>query len=299
MRNNKLVGTGVALITPFNEDFSIDYISLDKLIENLINNGINYFVVMGTTGESATLSLDEQKELLSYVKKKVNNRVPLVFGVGGNNTNNLLDRLSDIDYSGLEAILSVSPYYNKPTQEGLFAHYSQIAKKSPVDIIIYNVPSRTGVNIEIETVVSLSNKYSNIIGIKEASGDISQCMSMIDQTPNDFMVISGDDKMTFPIMSLGGSGVISVQAMAFPNIFSKMISLCLKGNFDLARSYHYKLLKSVDLFYIDGNPSGIKEALSYLKICSTSQVRLPLMKMKTKNAQILNQLIEKTICNNI
>ena len=297
MRNNNLRGTGVALITPFNEDFSIDFDSLGNLINHLIENNIDYFVVMGTTGESATLSLNEQDEVLDYVKKIVNNRVPLVLGVGGNNTQQVLDRISGLDFSDIDAILSVCPYYNKPSQQGLFAHYASIAEKSPVDIILYNVPSRTSLNINTETVVSLAEKYPNIIGIKEASGDISQCMDLISQSPDDFMIISGDDKMTFPIMSLGGVGVISVQAMAFPSTFSTMVNLILNKDVYAAQQYHYNLLKSVDLFYIDGNPPGVKEALYFLKICNSNQVRLPLVKMNRDNANRLNILIQETINN--
>ena len=297
MRNNNLIGTGVALITPFKEDFSIDFDSLDRLINHLLMNGVKYFVVMGTTGESATLSLDEQNKVLTHIKKIVNKRVPLVLGVGGNDTSQVLDRIHNYDFSDIEAILSVCPYYNKPSQMGLFLHYSAIAEASPVDIILYNVPSRTSLNIDTDTVVSLANKYHNIIGIKEASGNIPQCMDLIDKTPDDFMIISGDDKMTFPIMSLGGVGVISVQAMALPNIFTKMVDLSLKGDFELAKPYHYQLLQTVDLFYVDGNPSGVKEVLSFLNICDSNQVRLPLVKMNPNNAKMLSVLIEKTIYN--
>lgn len=297
MRNNNLIGTGVALVTPFNEDFSIDFDSLGQLINYLIDNKINYFVVMGTTGESATLSLDEQNKILNYIKRVVNNRIPLVLGVGGNNTNQILDRISSFDFSGIEAILSVCPYYNKPSQKGLFSHYSAISQISPVDIILYNVPSRTGLNIDPKTVALLASQYPNIVGIKEASGDVAQCMDLMNRTSDDFMIISGDDKMTFPIMSLGGVGVISVQAMALPNIFSNMVDLILKEKIHLAKKYHYDLLKSVDLLYVDGNPSGIKEALSYLKICNSSQVRLPLVKMSQDNTKLLHAALKETIHN--
>ena len=262
MRNKKLIGTGVALVTPFKEDFSIDFDSLGNLINHLIDNGVDYMVVMGTTGESATLSLDEQQLIINYVKKIINNRVPIVVGMGGNNTNELVGRISSMDFSGIEAILSVSPYYNKPSQKGLLYHYSKISEASPVDIILYNVPSRTSLNINPETVVMLAEKHNNIIGIKEASGDIAQCMDLISSCPTDFMIISGDDKMTFPIMSLGGVGVISVQAMAIPAIFTQMVQALLDKNISLAQLHHYELLKSVDLFYIDGNPSGIKETFT-------------------------------------
>lgn len=295
MRNKNLLGTGVALITPFNNDFSIDYDSLDNLIEYLIECGIDYFVLMGTTGEVATLTSEEQKHLLLHVKNTVNNRKPIVLGLGGNDTYKLINQISHIDFSGIEAILSVAPYYNKPSQQGLFKHYDLLASKSPVDIILYNVPSRTSVNIHPNTIVSLALKNSNIIGVKEASGDISQCMDLISKCPKDFLIISGDDKMTFPILSLGGVGVISVQAMAFPDIFSEMVRAALNNQFQKAKELHYELLQSVDLFYVDGNPSGIKEALYFKKICKSSQVRLPLSKMQKDNIHLLTRILKKYI----
>lgn len=295
MRNNNLIGTGVALITPFNNDYTIDFKSLDNLIDNLINNNINYVVVMGTTAESATLSKAEKINILKHVKKKINGRIPIVFGIGGNNTTDVISLIKEIDLKGVEAILSVAPYYNKPTQDGLYAHFEQIALNSPVDIILYNVPSRTSVNINVETIKKLAENHKNIIGIKEASGDIVKSMDIISKTPKDFMLISGDDKLTFPIMSLGGCGVISVQAMAFPNLFVKMVNYLLQYDLESAKKIHFKLLESVDLFYIDGNPAGIKTALSFLKICSSSQLRLPLVKMSHDNANKLCQLIKNSI----
>ena len=291
MRNNKLLGTGVALITPFKEDYTIDYQSLERLIEYLIEKEIDYLVVMGTTAESATLNYDEQNEILSFVKKIVNNRLPLVFGLGSNNTAQLVNRIHNMNFEGIEAILSVAPYYNKPNQTGIFNHYDIIAKNTQVDIIIYNVPSRTAINIEPETVEKLAVQHKNIIGIKEASGDINNCMELVSRCPDDFMIISGDDKMTYPIMSLGGVGVISVQAMAFPKLFTTMVNSCLQSKFNTAKNKHYELLKSVDLFYIDGNPAGIKEALFFKNICNSSQVRLPLVKMDPDNAKKLHLLL--------
>ena len=291
MRNNKLLGTGIALITPFKEDYTIDYQSLERLIDYLIKKEINYLVVMGTTAESATLSSDEQNEILSFVKKIVNNRLPLVFGLGSNNTAQLINRIENMNFEGIEAILSVAPYYNKPNQTGIFNHYDIVAKNTPVDIIIYNVPSRTAINIEPDTVEKLALKHKNIIGIKEASGDINNCMDLVSRCPDDFMIISGDDKMTYPIMSLGGVGVISVQAMAFPELFTTMVNACLQSKYNVAKKKHYELLKSVDLFYIDGNPAGIKEALFFKNICNSSQVRLPLVKMDKDNAKKMHLLL--------
>lgn len=297
MRNKNLTGTGVALITPFHQNNSIDFDSLKNLINHLITNEIDYLVVMGTTGESAVLTHDEQNKIIKYVKKIVNNRLPIIVGLGGNDTMQVVNRIKSFDFNGIEAILSVCPYYNKPSQSGIFSHYSQLSKVSPVDIILYNVPSRTSVNISVETVVSLAEKYQNIVGIKEASGNIEQCMDLVSSCPDDFMIISGDDKMTFPIMLLGGVGVISVQAMAFPSLFSTMIQASLRGDIDLARKCHYELMKSVDLFYVNGNPSGIKEALYQLKICSSNQVRLPLVPMNEEYAAKLNFQIQNTLSN--
>ena len=295
MRNNKLIGTGVALVTPFDNQYNIDFISLEKIIENLITNGINYFVVLGTTAESATLSIDEQDEILDFVVKIVDSRIPIVLGLGGNDTNFLLNRMKQINFDNITAILSVSPYYNKPSQEGLFQHYSKLAEECPIDILLYNVPSRTSSNINPDTVQKLAISYKNIVGIKEASGDIAQCMEIKQKVPKDFLLISGDDKMTFPITTLGGHGVISVQAMAFPEIFSSMVSLALNKNIEKARELHFRLLNSVDMFYIEGNPAGIKQALYFLELCSTNELRLPLVKMTKKNASLLNNLILKTI----
>ena len=292
MRNKNLIGTGVALITPFNEDFSIDFQSLDDLIEHLLSQGIDYFVVMGTTGESVTLSEDEQNKVLEFVVKKINGKKPIVLGLGGNNTFQIINRIKQINFNDIEAILSVCPYYNKPSQNGIFNHYSSIALNCPVDVILYNVPGRTALNMHPQTVKSLAEKHHNIIGIKEASGDISQCMDIISLCPNDFLVISGDDKMTFPIMLLGGVGVISVQAMALPNIFSKMVNSLLNDDINQAREYHFDLLKSVDLFYIDGNPSGVKEALFYQGLCQSNQVRLPLIKMTKTHAKLLRSMLD-------
>ena len=295
MKNNKFIGTGVALITPFDELNNVDYNSLNKLIENSIRNGVNYFVVLGTTAESTSLSIKEQNDIINFVIKIVNKRAPIVLGLGGNNTSKILERINEINFDEIAAILSVSPYYNKPTQEGIYKHYSKIAERSPVDIILYNVPGRTSSNIEPLTVKKLAEKYANIIGIKEASGDLCQSMQIKEYLPNDFLIISGDDKMTFPIIMLGGHGVISVQAMVFPEIFSLMVKHSLNKNIIEARKLHYKLLYSVDMFYIEGNPTGVKQGLFFLDIIKTNKLRLPLVEMSSKNSQVLNKLIKKTL----
>ncbi len=298
MKNSKLIGTGVALVTPFDELNNIDYNSLNRLIEHSIKNGINYFVVLGTTGESVNLTNQEQNEIIDFVIKKVNKRVPIVLGLGGNNTSEIINKIDKINFDNIEAILSVSPYYNKPNQEGIFKHYSKIAEKCPVDIILYNVPGRTSSNIQPLTIKRLANTFSNIIGIKEASGDISQCMEIKKYLPNDFLIISGDDKMTLPIIMLGGHGVISVQGMVFPKIFSSMVEHCINENITEARKLHYKLLKSVDMFYIEGNPAGVKQGLYFLKIIETNRLRLPLIEMTIENSNILNNLINSTLQEN-
>ena len=294
MRNKNIIGTGVALITPFNEDLTIDYDSLGFLIEDLILNHIDYFVILGTTAETSNLSLEEQDQVIAYIQKIVNERIPLVLGVGGNSTRDVIDRINSLNFSSIEAILSVVPYYNKPTQKGLIAHYSAISEACPVDVILYNVPSRSSLNMEVNTVVMLAKQYSNIIGIKEASGDLSQCMSLLNLCPRDFMVISGDDKMTFPIIALGGVGVISVQAMCFPALFSQMIHFIRIGNINKARECHFKLLESVDMFYIEGNPTGVKQSLFYKGLIKSNQLRLPLMKMSQANAQKFTLLLNRT-----
>lgn len=293
MRNKNIIGTGVALITPFNEDLTIDYNSLGCLIEDLILNHIDYFVILGTTAETSNLSLEEQDEVIAYIQEIVNGRIPLVLGVGGNSTRDVVSRIDSLDFSSFEAILSVVPYYNKPTQNGLIAHYSAISEACPVDVILYNVPSRSSLNMEVDTIVMLAKKCSNIIGIKEASGDMSQCMSLLNLCPRDFMVISGDDKMTFPIMALGGAGVISVQAMYFPALFSQMINFIRMGNINEARECHFKLLESVDMFYIEGNPAGVKQSLFYKGVIKSNQLRLPLMKMSQANAEKFTLLLNR------
>jgi len=289
---HKFAGTGVAIITPFKKDLSIDFEALEKQIEHLIANGINYLVVLGTTGESVTQTESEKDELVKYIIEKVNNRIPIVLGVGGNNTQAVLDKITKTDFSKIDAILSVAPYYNKPTQEGLYQHFKAIAKACPVDIILYNVPGRTGSNIKSETTLRLAKDFKNIVAIKEASGDFSQAMYIIKDKPDDFIVVSGEDALTLPLMSIGVSGVISVVANAFPKEFSDMVQFALKNNIKDAEKIHYRLVELIDYLFIEGNPGGIKAALEILGIIENN-LRLPLVPVSKKTYEKIDELIQK------
>ena len=272
----KLSGTGVALITPFKQEGLVDYGALEKLLHFNMENGVNYFVVLGTTGESATLSNDEKREIWKFVADTVDEDIHLVAGIGGNNTAEVMDQLSDFNTDHYDAILSVSPYYNKPSQEGIYQHYMRLAEVSPLPIIIYNVPGRTSSNITAETTLRLARASQRFIGIKEASGNFSQIMRIVKERPKNFLVISGDDLITLPLISFGCDGVISVVAQAFPKDFSSMVDEALKGNFDAAQKLHYKLLDFMELFFAEGSPAGVKAALNILGICE-NVLRLPLV----------------------
>jgi len=273
---NKFRGTGVAIITPFAADKSVDYKALERLVEHLITNGIDYLVVQGTTGESVTLSKEEKKEILAVILKINKNRLPIVLGIGGNCTATVVQTLETTELKGVSAILSVTPYYNKPTQEGIYQHYKAISEASSLPIIIYNVPGRTGSNILASTTLRLANDFKNIIAIKEASGNMEQCMEIINNKPKGFLVISGDDALTLPIIASGGDGVISVLANAFPKGFSTMVNASLNGDFELARKFHYHYFELIYYLFVDGNPAGIKAALKLLNITGDT-VRLPLV----------------------
>ncbi|MCK9618254.1 MAG: 4-hydroxy-tetrahydrodipicolinate synthase [Lentimicrobiaceae bacterium] len=282
----KFTGTGVALVTPFHKHGTVDFSSLEKLVEHLISNGINYLVVLGTTGETATLSSDEKNAVIDFVTDIVGKRVPVVVGMGGYNTQEIINRMHDFNFENVDAILSVTPYYNKPQTRGLYLHYKTIADSCPVPVILYNVPGRTCVNLTAETVLTLANEHSNIIGIKEASGNLSQIMYLIRNKPKNFLVISGDDNLTLPILAMGGDGVISVVANAFPAEFSEMVNWGLKSNIIKAREIHYKLQPFMEAIFADGNPAGIKAALELLGICQNT-LRLPLVKV---NKQVHNTI---------
>lgn len=272
----ELIGTGVALITPFKEDFSIDVEGLKRVVDFNIENGINYLVVLGTTAESATLSKEEKQVVIDTVKAANNGRIPMVLGVGGNNTQEVIAEMESRDLEGFTAILSVSPYYNKPTQEGIYQHFAAIAKKAPLPIILYNVPGRTASNILPATVFRLANDFENIVAIKEAAGDIVQAMELISGCPKDFLVISGDDIITLPMVLAGGAGVISVIGEGFPKEFSTMVRLGLERKVDEAYRIHYKLAPAIDYIFEEGNPAGIKAVFKKLGICGDT-LRLPLV----------------------
>ena len=271
-----LIGTGVALVTPFNNEDQIDFDGLKKLINHVIDGGVEYLVLMGTTAESATLTKEEKAKVVSFVVEENNGRVPLVLGIGGNNTRAVVERIKSTDLSKFEAILSVSPYYNKPSQEGIYQHFAAIADVCPVDIIMYNVPGRTASNMSNETVIRLAEDFDNIVGIKDATGDIFQGMRLIMNKPEDFLVISGDDALVVPLTLLGGSGVISVIGQALPVDFSEMVRMALQGKVQEANDLHYKILDLIEYIFEEGNPSGIKAMLKTLSICDDS-VRLPLI----------------------
>lgn len=283
----KFTGTGVAMVTPFRKDESIDFAALGKLVEYLIKNKVDYLVVLGTTGESATLQQTEREAVLEYVKEVNNKRLPIVLGIGNYSTRELQKSFKSYNLKGVSAILSVTPYYNKPNQAGLYEHYKVASNESPLPIILYNVPGRTGVNMTAETTLKIVSDFSNIKAIKEASGNISQIMEILRNKPKNFHVISGDDALTLPLISLGASGVISVVANALPGDFSEMVNLALKGKFSEALKLHYKLLEFINLLFADGSPGGVKVALSRLNLIQNN-LRLPLA---TVNKNVNNQIV--------
>ena len=287
-----LIGTGVALVTPFNKDFSVDVAALKKIVNFQIDNGISYLVVLGTTAENATLSQEEKELVIQTVIVANNDRLPLVLGVGGNNTFEVVEELKTRDFSKFTAILSVSPYYNKPTQEGIYQHFKAISEASPIPIILYNVPGRTASNMLPATVIRLANDFNNIIAIKEAAGDIVQAMKIIEHKPNDFLVISGDDMIALPMVLAGGSGVISVIGQGFPKEFSNLIQFGLERKVDQAYELQYQLAESIDLIFEQGNPGGIKEVLKSLGL-STNVVRLPLVNVSEDLAKRLDTITKK------
>ena len=272
----KFTGLGVAMVTPFNKDLKIDYKGLEKLTNHLIDNGVDYLVVQGTTGESATLSLDEKKNVLDFVIEINKGRVPLVLGVGGNNTSEIAEKVASYNhYNGVDGILSVSPYYNKPTQQGIFEHFKFIASKTVLPIIIYNVPGRTASNILPETTLKLANEVENIVAIKDACGNIGQSMKVMKDAPENFSVLSGDDDLVLPFIASGGDGIISVIGNTLPKEFSDIVHESLKGNILSVKTSNFKLLDFIDMLFEEGNPAGIKETLQHINICENN-VRLPI-----------------------
>jgi 4-hydroxy-tetrahydrodipicolinate synthase len=284
----KFKGTGVALVTPFKNDFSVDTEALTRIVDFVISGGVEYLVVLGTTAESATLTSEEKEIVIQTIISANADRVPLVLGVGGNNTAKVVEELQTRDFTSFDAILSVSPYYNKPSQEGIYQHFVAVSKASPLPIILYNVPGRTSSNMLPKTVARIAHDCQNVIGIKEAAGDIVQAMQLIQQTPKDFLVISGDDMITLPMVLAGGAGVISVIGEGFPKDFSEMVRLGLQRKVDEAYALHYKLAPAIDMIFEQGNPAGIKEVFQSLGLANNT-VRLPLVTVDENLALRLNQ----------
>lgn len=286
---------GVALITPFKEDESVDYDALSRLVDYQLQNGTDYLVVLGTTAETPTLTEGEKKQILELVISRVNGQVPIILGEGGNNTHAIVDKLKNNDYTGIDGILSVVPYYNKPSQEGIFQHYKAISDASPLPIVIYNVPGRTGVNMTSETTLRVARECKNVVAVKEASGNISQMDEIIKAKPHNFDVISGDDGVTFPLITLGAIGVISVIGNAFPKEFSRMTRLALEGDYQSALTIHHSFSELFNLLFIDGNPAGVKSMLNMMGYIE-NKLRLPLVPTRiTTYEQIRNVLIDLNI----
>jgi 4-hydroxy-tetrahydrodipicolinate synthase len=282
-------GLGVALVTPFNDNGLVDYSGLQKLVEHQVSNGTDYLVVQGTTGESATLTNEEKKAVLDFIVEVNASRLPVVLGIGGNNTSHVSNQLESLNSKGIDGILSVSPYYNKPSQKGIIQHYNTIASSTDLPIILYNVPGRTSSNLSPESTLELANTVDNIVAVKEASGNLEQIMTLINKRPEGFLVLSGDDALTLPHLSVGGDGVISVVANAFPKRFSTMVHAAIDGDFNLAREKHYELFEIIQQLFADGNPGGVKHVLKLLNICSDS-LRLPLVKVNSQTADNLYKL---------
>lgn len=276
MKTHLFTGTGVALVTPFRKE-TVDFTKLEALIEHIITSGVDYIVALGTTSEAATMTENERSAVQSFIVETVAGRCPIMLGLGGNNTLNLTDTIARTNFDGISGILSVTPYYNKPNQRGLLQHYRNIAEASPVPVIMYNVPGRTGVNLTAETTLTLAHEYPNIIGIKEASGNLQQVMEILRQRPDGFRVISGDDALTYPMLTLGADGVISVMANALPKEMSDMVRFALKGDLKKALPLHYRMLPLMNAIFEEGNPTGIK-ALLEIQGAISNILRLPLVK---------------------
>ena len=287
---NKIKGAGVALVTPFNFDNSIDFIGLERLLNHVISGGVDFLVLLGTTGESTALTKNEKNEVINFCKKINNQRIPIILGIGGNNTSQVISDIKNTNFDGIDAILSVSPSYNKPSQEGIFQHYKMISEFSTVPIILYNVPSRTSSNISADTILRLASEFKNIVAVKEASGDIDQIMKVIINKPDDFIVLSGDDALTLPLIYMGAEGSISVIGQSHPKEFSRMISYAFSGDISSANQIHFELYNFYNPLYSEGNPVGIKACLELLGICK-SDVRLPLIKANDMTKDKLRKLL--------
>lgn len=274
--NDGFTGTGVALVTPFTKENKIDFSALTRIVNHVVDGGVENLVVLGTTGENATLSKDEKKAVVGHVISANNKRIPIIVGIGGNDTREVIDTIKQTDFSNIQSILSVAPYYNRPSQQGIYEHFAAVADSSPVPVIIYNVPGRTATNIKADTTVKLANDFKNIIGVKEASGDLIQVMQIIKNKPAHFNVISGDDSLTLPMVHMGASGVISVIANSYPAQFSEMVRLALRGDKERANKIHYELLDTIQVLFEEGSPAGVKASLELLGLCGRN-VRLPLI----------------------
>ncbi len=292
MADINLKGMGVALITPFKEDESVDYEALSRLVDHLLQNGADYLVVLGTTAETPTLTEDEKKKILDLVITKVRHRIPIVLGLGGNCTKAIVEKLKTDNFDDIDAILSVVPYYNKPSQEGIYQHYSAIARATKLPVILYNVPGRTGVNMTAETTLRLAHDFKNIIAVKEASGNITQMDDIIKNKPKDFNVISGDDGITFPLITLGAIGVISVIGNALPREFSKMVRLSLAGDYENARTIHHRFTELFSLLFVDGNPAGVKSMLSMMGFVE-NKLRLPLVPTRIVTYEKIRHVLQE------
>lgn len=292
MSESKFTGTGVAIITPFNSDYSVDYPALERVTEHCIKGKVNYIVVLGTTGESVTLNKSEKLEIISTVIKTTAKRVPIVVGIGGNNTMDVVEGIRTVNPTNIDGILSVVPYYNKPNQTGLYEHYKAVSQASSLPVIMYNVPGRTGINMNADTTIKLAREFKNLVAIKEASGNLPQIMEILRDKPEGFSVISGDDALTLPLISMSAIGVISVVANALPNDFSTMVNEALDGNYQLARKIHFSMLEVIAALFSEGSPAGVKAIMHGQKLIQ-NVVRLPLTPVSDKHYQKLQDLAGK------
>lgn len=292
MIRRRLSGMGVALITPFNEDGSVDYDALIRLVEYQVQNGIDFLCVLGTTAETPTLTADEKKKIKQIVIERVNGRVPILLGIGSNCTQTVVDTLKNDDFTGVDAVLVSVPYYNKPSQEGIYQHYKAIAEATQLPIVLYNVPGRTGVNMTAATTLRLARDFQNIVAIKEASGDITQMDDIIKNKPENFDVISGDDGITFPLITLGAVGVISVIGNAFPREFSRMTRLALAGDYANALTIHHKFTELFKLLFVDGNPAGVKAMLNMMGMIK-NRLRLPLVPTRITTFEEMRRILDE------
>lgn len=291
-RINKFKGLGIALITPFTKDGQVDYTALRRLLDYQLSNGIDFLCVLGTTAETPTLTAEEKQNVIDLVKDKVQGKLPILLGMGGNNTAAVVEQVKTTDFKGIDGILSVCPYYNKPSQEGLYQHFKAIAEASPVPVVLYNVPGRVGVNMTAETTLRLANDCENIVAIKEASGNFTQIDDIIKNKPADFDVLSGDDGITFPLITLGAAGVISVIGNALPKEFSRMVRLALNGDYNNALTIHHKFTELFKLLFVDGNPAGVKAMLNSMGLIE-NELRLPLVPSRISTFEKIATIIRE------